>query len=299
MALKALLVGINAYTGLVPPLLGCVNDVRRMRELLEQRYQLAESQMHILVDEQATRAAILAGLEWLATHDNTCTPPIRLFHFSGHGTYIADQNGDEPDGLDECIVPYDYATTGPINDDVLRTVYDTFPRNTHLVLTMDCCHSGSNQFLHDTRYRYLEPDRNEWRKIRKAKQEFRARRNAFISQQVRELRREALSDDAWEQRLSTALQKFDKQSFGQEEVPGITVLLSACHASQMAADAPFEDGYCGAFTYYLTQLLREHDGPMTYLDLIEQLGTTLHEHDFQQQPQLECSHENMRHLVLS
>ena len=33
MALYALLVGIDAYRAPVPPLSGCVNDVRRMAEL--------------------------------------------------------------------------------------------------------------------------------------------------------------------------------------------------------------------------------------------------------------------------
>ena len=30
-----------------------------------------------------------------------------VFHYSGHGQQITDDNGDEPDGYDETIVPYD------------------------------------------------------------------------------------------------------------------------------------------------------------------------------------------------
>ncbi len=92
MATRALLVGINAYED--SPLRGCVNDVLRLRELLEQRYGVRDDQVRLLVDADATRAAIEEGLRWLATPDQEGEPATRLFHFSGHGTFTADEDGD-------------------------------------------------------------------------------------------------------------------------------------------------------------------------------------------------------------
>ena len=41
-----------------------------------------------------------------------------FFHFSGHGSTIPDDDGDEVSGLDQCLVPLDAAR--PIRDDELN-----------------------------------------------------------------------------------------------------------------------------------------------------------------------------------
>ena len=128
---KALLVGINAYRS--APLRGCVNDVFQMKEVLQRYYGFAEADMRILLDRDATAAGIKAGLEWLA-QDGDDADAVRVFHYSGHGSFVADQNGDEPDGRDECLVPYDYESVGMLTDDVLKTYYDRFPRTGNLTL---------------------------------------------------------------------------------------------------------------------------------------------------------------------
>ena len=44
---------------------------------------------------------------------------IRYFlHYSGHGGQVVDLDGDETDGMDNCIFPLDHAQTGVIIDDV-------------------------------------------------------------------------------------------------------------------------------------------------------------------------------------
>ena len=45
-----------------------------------------------------------------------------FFHYSGHGSYIKDENGDEVDGKDECLCPIDYAYSGMIIDDEIKGI---------------------------------------------------------------------------------------------------------------------------------------------------------------------------------
>ena len=40
---------------------------------------------------------------------------MRVFHYSGHGSYVADLSGDEPDESDECLVPFVKATVPEVD----------------------------------------------------------------------------------------------------------------------------------------------------------------------------------------
>ena len=42
--------------------------------------------------------------------------------YSGHGSQIQDETGDEADHMDEIIIPVDYNTGGIIKDDELKTL---------------------------------------------------------------------------------------------------------------------------------------------------------------------------------
>lgn len=62
-----------------------------------------------LKNEQATKSAIVSSLKKLASE---CKPGDQVFfHFSGHGQPVIDLNGDEEDGNDESIIPYDACRT--------------------------------------------------------------------------------------------------------------------------------------------------------------------------------------------
>jgi hypothetical protein len=45
--------------------------------------------------------------------------------YSGHGTWVPDSSGDEPDGRDEALCPHDIATAGPLLDDEIRAEKQT------------------------------------------------------------------------------------------------------------------------------------------------------------------------------
>lgn len=82
------------------------NDLAAMRLLLSTRLGFAVPDIRSLADEEATGDAIRAAMrEWLV--DGT-TPGDRAFlYFAGNGYFTPDESGDEADGLDEGLVPYD------------------------------------------------------------------------------------------------------------------------------------------------------------------------------------------------
>ena len=289
MSTRVLLVGINAYPS--APLRGCVNDVENIRALLRQQYNVADGDMRVLLDADATKAGIEEGLRWLAAPDADGGASTRLFHFSGHGTYVPDRDGDEPDGRDEALVPYDFDTVGAMADDSLREIYGSFGRDTHLLLLMDCCHSGTIQrrASRDITFRFLPNSFEEERSFDEAARQVQEKRDAYVMEQLRDLRGRQVSDEEWQEKVKAAMAKFDKKHFGLDTVRGNVVLLSACRADQTAADAPLGNTYNGAFTYFLTDVLRSGGGRINYGDVIEGVGRQLFGNDFVQVPQLECS----------
>ncbi len=300
MGLKALLVGINRYEQ--APLQGCVNDVTRLRELLQQQYGLADEQLRVLLDGAATQQAITDGLHWLAEPDGSASAPVRLFHFSGHGVQVANLDGSEPDGRDEAIVPYDYQTAGVMRDKLLRTLYNRFADETHLLLTMDCCHSGDIHFVPPlgTTYRFLPINAAELDLVRQSQELFFEQQQRRLAQLEQELLAQGISGAELKRRIQEAAgQVAEKQHFGRTRETDIAVLIAACRSDQTAADAFFDHAYHGALTYYLTSVLRETGGRLTYSELIERVGQVISENKFSQVPQLYCSPPNRNRLFLA
>ena len=61
------------------------------------------------------------------TRANHCNLPISRYflHYSGHGGQIADLDGDETEGMDNCIFPLDHAENGVLVDDVSPPIAST------------------------------------------------------------------------------------------------------------------------------------------------------------------------------
>jgi hypothetical protein len=136
----ALICGINAYPN--APLRGCLNDTAAIRDLLCAN---GFSPMHvkILKDSMATKNNILCNLKNMV--ERAQEGDHLVFWYSGHGTQIPCGEGDEPeDGLDECLVPYDFNwINGMIKDDeICNIIKDLNPRCT-LDVGLDACHSGT------------------------------------------------------------------------------------------------------------------------------------------------------------
>jgi hypothetical protein len=158
---KALIIGIN-YIGTSSELNGCINDVNNIKEELKKRGYL-ENNITFLTDNtelKPTRNNILMKLlELILSECNEL-----FFHYSGHGSYIKDTNGDEEDGKDECLVPIDYYKSGMIIDDEIRGILCSLSENQKLTCILDCCHSGSGI---DLAYNLYERNNGEFLSMKK------------------------------------------------------------------------------------------------------------------------------------
>ena len=142
---RAVLVGINYETNSNARLYGCINDIYNISDVLVDAFGYRLENITKLRDDshhaslQPTRANILTRLAQLVRDSANCEEI--WFHYSGHGAQIYDRNGDERDGLDEIIVPVDYATNGIIVDDEIFNIL-RFSR-CRTILLFDSCNSGT------------------------------------------------------------------------------------------------------------------------------------------------------------
>ena len=146
-----LFIGINIYEDvLVPKLKWCEADATGVRDALSARGwdgveltdgDLGNGELFTLLGPDAKKAEILARIGDLV--DNAGAGDYILVYYSGHGTSIPDVDGDESDGRDEAIVPYDFDWSDPtlILDDELRAVFARSRTGKGAVI-FDSCNSG-------------------------------------------------------------------------------------------------------------------------------------------------------------
>ncbi|MBI4918148.1 MAG: caspase family protein [Acidobacteria bacterium] len=138
---RALLVGIANYSrDEVADLRGPLNDVALMKNLLEEVYHF--DHITTLTDAQATREGILRALgEELRAPGGP--DDLLVFYYAGHGSQVDDRSGDEADGKDEVLAPYDIVPKGGANlilDDELGEILGSTRKQ--IVMVVDACHSG-------------------------------------------------------------------------------------------------------------------------------------------------------------
>lgn len=136
---SALLIGLN-YTGTPYQLNGCINDVNNMRSILLSNGYLSENITSLVDTEQGrvpNKQTILQELKTIITKSNT-----ELFiYYSGHGSQVRDQNGDEQGGMDSVLVPSDFQINGFIIDDDLGKLIQQI--KCKCILLFDSCNSGT------------------------------------------------------------------------------------------------------------------------------------------------------------
>jgi hypothetical protein len=128
-------IGIN-YIGTPNELRGCINDITNSTNFFKKK--LPDLQCSFLTDYTVTKP----------TRDNILNELIRILsitqpgdtiivHYSGHGTNIRDNNNDEKDGKDECIVPLDFNI---ITDDELHDLLVAYVKpNVFMLALFDSC----------------------------------------------------------------------------------------------------------------------------------------------------------------
>ena len=144
--LLALMVGVGQYKSpSIPRLRGPRNDVEALRRVLVDRYGFPASNVCVLVDDTATTANFEKAFRSALV--NRARPgDVALFYFSGHGSQMKDDNGDEPSGMDQTLLFQD-ARTGGVTDErddrINQLLTDLYARTEHVVVIVDACNSGS------------------------------------------------------------------------------------------------------------------------------------------------------------
>jgi metacaspase-1 len=146
---RALLVGISKYERKGSQdewrHLNTELDLELLQGVLTEKFKFDE--IVVLRDEKATKGGILKALRDLVA--DTSKGDVVFFHFSGHGDSIPDDNGDEVDGKDESLIPFDYVSrkdsSKNIRDDEIGKILDELKKKEpgNVTVSIDSCYSGT------------------------------------------------------------------------------------------------------------------------------------------------------------
>jgi hypothetical protein len=155
----ALLIGINKYSSpengkscssflkrRIIDLDGPLNDVEAIETFIKSKFSFGTGQILRLINEQASRVAIIDNLKLLA--EKSQKDDIVFIYYAGHGSQIANSLSSESDKKDETIVPADAWKEGvkDIRDKELAILFNNLlDKGVKLTVLLDCCHSGSIQ----------------------------------------------------------------------------------------------------------------------------------------------------------
>ncbi len=270
----ALLVGINHYAGQVPPLTVCVEDATAMERVLRERMVGAVFDPIILLDEAATRQAIIAAFR---SHLGQATnSDVALFYFSGHGSQrLAPPAFRQllPGGLSSTLVCHDSRIedgSDLADVELLDLMKEIAATGTHIDIVLDCDHSGSAAFS-----------------------------IPWTSSQPIAGNEQQPADGTVVEGATTG----GSAGTAESVKPGTTadasrprgtyIVMSACRADERISIVPYRaDVQRGSlFTYSLTETL-SNNRSITYRKLFEQVRALVDNHSAQQTPQMHASDES-------
>jgi hypothetical protein len=261
----AFIIGISDYINLGDAeggdLPGAEYDARRVRDVLVMRHGFPESNVRMVLNREATKEAIREGITgWLV--DNARPADNVVIWYSGHGSQMWDEDGDEDDGLDETLAPADVVPTNTdydISDDEFNEWLGMLPTE-NVIVFLDNCNSGTGtrDVTPFSRGRLLDRD------LSSIERPAGAARRALPGEQS--------DETGFDARRTQVLE------------------LAAAQPFQVAVDAffPEADGreafYGGAFTTFMVQQLWKAPDDATYEDVFEEAYEALKRNRFQQDP---------------
>lgn len=256
MAKHALCIGINDYPGTGSDLAGCVNDAKDWAAALRNR----GFSVTTLLNKKATGTAMRSAIRAIVS--NAASGDVVVVQYSGHGSFVPDLDGDEPDGTDECLCPYDIGTKGPLTDDELFEIYSARGKGVKLLMISDSCHSG-------TVARFAPIVTPPTTRGRNAPQ----RKVRFLPPAAYLSRREVA-------RLG------ERRAMRRSSPPGryAALLLSACQDTEYSYDAYFQGRPNGAFTFVALSALASVPAKATYRDWFKAIRRVLPSQQYPQTP---------------
>lgn len=261
MTQTALCIGVNDYPGTDSDLSGCVNDAQDWAQVLSDRGLSVTT----LLDAQADLGAIQQGMADVVTA--TENGELGVITFSGHGTWLPDEDGDEPDLRDEALCPHDFMTQGALLDDTLYEIFAERQRGARIVFISDSCHSGSVARMspalgsrHDT-VKFLPPGLR------------------LDDEQARHAR-------------------LAERAPARGRSRGSVVLMSGCRDLEFSYDAHFDERPNGAFTRVALDALTRLDSGATYAQWHRAIREVLPSRDYPQTPMLTATSSQRRWPVL-
>lgn len=146
---RCLLIGVGNYPdGSGWRTISSANDVHLLEQILSKTFSASK-----LINENATHDAIIEAVTSL-TYETQSGDTI-LIHFSCHGQQMLTHHKDEPDDLDESLIPYDALSTKTksyygqyhlVDDEINKLVNSLRQKvGTHglVIVTLDACFSDS------------------------------------------------------------------------------------------------------------------------------------------------------------
>lgn len=305
---KALLVGINDYPDPENQLNGCVNDVFRMSEVL-QEIGYYPSEIKVVLNERATSQNLRTTMDWLL--NDAKDGDVRYFYYSGHGAQIpsSGSDSDDDDHLDECLVTYDFdwKRENAYTDKEFLKSYSKLPYGVNFITVLDCCHSGGMTRDAGFKARGLNPPDD----IRHRTIKWDAQREMWVPRELNLSKRELFKgntsasnqvlytgEEGGTQRFGRAVslwsdvETYDttKKKYGTMG-PYMPLIIEACKEKEYSYEYVHGVTSYGAFTYSLTTILRQLNknkerNKISFKKLVELASKQLKELGYAQTPQI-------------
>jgi hypothetical protein len=280
----ALLVGCSKYPNAVNiacELKGAPQNVAIFSKLLKDKFNFSDDNIQILADwpedaaKRPTAANIALAYDKLIQKVGKGDEVVLLM--DGHGTQLPipaaqtdalDPANPEPDGMDEVFLPADIEPSG--TDDIANSLRDNRfaewlqklrNRGASVWIVFDCCHSNTltRAVRQVGRPKGLRPDEL-----------------SVPEAAIREAERKAR--EARERRPQDAAVNAPRLNVPADAGEGKVVAFFAAQAFERAWELPrprgaedIDENQYGLFTYTLTKILRQSQGPLSYRDLARRI----------------------------
>ena len=258
---RSLHIGINDYPGTRSDLHGCVNDAKDWQQEMVNR----GFNTQIILNDKATKGNMFEAIDNIIK--KTQDGDVAVITFSGHGTWVKDASGDEKDGRDEALCPYDTNRGKIFLDDELFMLFNQRRDGAHVVFISDSCHSGTMSRAFD-----FTEHADECPVDRR-----------FLDTQ--EFRGNDITEKLWTQK---PIEGVDEEA---------VVFFSGCADTEYSYDASFNGRPNGAFTYVALKALKELNDNSTYQEWYSKIRETLPQARYPQTPKLLGSNEQISQKI--